>query len=195
MVCTGKLAAFCRSAPSAARSLGIFSTAAIPLAASRTLPTPARDNYTRFLPPMTILPPTPLPLLPSPIHRRINDTSIDAETSNLVIALKDLYKEEHAEINKLQWMLESLRIARFPSPSRTNSPVEGQVLPVPIVPTNFPRQQQSQQQQQQQKQLRTFQAMNRNARKAKRANHGKRPCSRIRRRYKVKAWANTSRKG
>jgi hypothetical protein len=50
-------------------------------------------------------------------------------------------------------------------------------------------------QQQQQQQQRTFQVMNRNARKAKRANHGKRPCSRIRRRYKVKKWANTCRKG
>jgi hypothetical protein len=37
--------------------------------------------------------------------------------------------------------------------------------------------------------------MNRNARKAKRANHGKRPCSRDRRRWKTKKWANTSRRG
>lgn len=41
----------------------------------------------------------------------------------------------------------------------------------------------------------TIRFMNRNARKAKRANHGKRPCSRIRRRYKTKKWANTCRKG
>ena len=51
------------------------------------------------------------------------------------------------------------------------------------------------QQQQQQKKDITVRYMNRNARKAKRANHGKRPCSRIRRRYKTKKWANTCRKG
>lgn len=55
--------------------------------------------------------------------------------------------------------------------------------------------QQQQQQQQQPKKDITVRYMNRNARKAKRANHGKRPCSRIRRRYKTKKWANTCRKG
>ena len=74
----------------------------------------------------------------------------------------------------------------------------------------LPFQQQQQQQQQQQPSLLTIvrqqqqllrqkditiRYMNRNARKAKRANHGKRPCSRIRRRYKTKKWANTCRKG
>ena len=67
-----------------------------------------------------------------------------------------------------------LRIALLPVNSST-------AVGVPLLP--------------QQQQQRTFQVMNRNARKAKRANHGKRPCSRIRRRYKVKKWANTCRKG
>lgn len=40
---------------------------------------------------------------------------------------------------------------------------------------------------------RVFQMMNRNARKGKRANRGKRPCSRVRRRWKKRSWANTSR--
>lgn len=127
----------------------------------------------------------------------------------------DYYRKEQKEgINNLQWMLDSLRIARMPSntPTTVNVPTEPRqqqqkgesndlqwmknplriaLLPidsstavgVPVLP------------QQQQQQQRTFQVMNRNARKAKRANHGKRPCSRIRRRYKVKKWANTCRKG
>ena len=125
----------------------------------------------------------------------------------------DYYRKEQKEgINNLQWMLDSLRIARMPSntPTTVNVPTEPRqqqqkgesndlqwmknplriaLLPidsstavgVPVLP--------------QQQQQRTFQVMNRNARKAKRANHGKRPCSRIRRRYKVKKWANTCRKG
>ena len=176
-----KLAACCRHSapPSIARSLGYFSTAALPASASKKLPTPGNNNYSRFLPPTTMVPPlvpSPPPFPPS--HRRINDTSsIDAETTNLVMALQNLQKKEETGINKLQWMLDSLRIARILPTSTT-------VLPV-----------QPQRSTQQQQQHRTFQIMNRNARKAKRANHGKRPCSRIRRRYKVKAWANTSRKG
>lgn len=175
-----KLAACCRHSapPSIARSLGYFSTAALPASASKKLPTPGNNNYSRFLPPTTMVPPLPSPPPFPPNHRRINETSsIDAETTNLVMALQNLQKKEETGINKLQWMLDSLRIARILPTSTT-------VLPV-----------QPQRSTQQQQQHRTFQIMNRNARKAKRANHGKRPCSRIRRRYKVKAWANTSRKG
>jgi len=85
------------------------------------------------------------------------------------MALQDLQKKQNEEANELQRMLDSLRIARMP-PNTT------------IVPKQ-PQQQH------------TFQVMNRNARKPKRANHGKRPCSRIRRKYKIKKWANTRRKG
>lgn len=189
MASFGKLAAACcRSAPSTTRSLaattshtiGFFSTAAAaPTAASKKQPTTPGNNYTRYLPPTTLVPPTPLPTLlpPTPTHRRVIN-SIDTETNNhLVIALQNLQKKEKTEINKLQWMLDALRIAHILPPSSTGT--SQLVRPV----------------QQQQQQHRTFQVMNRNARKAKRANHGKRPCSRVRRRYKVKAWANTSRKG
>jgi hypothetical protein len=68
-------------------------------------------------------------------------------------------------------------------------------LTLTILQQPQPQLQQQQQQQQQQKKDITVRFMNRNARKAKRANHGKRPCSRIRRRYKTKKWANTCRKG
>lgn len=194
MVPFGKLAVCCRPAPSIARALSFFSSVALPAAVLKTPPIPSGDNYTRFLPPTTMVPPH-LPLTPAPSHRRINDNSIDAEGKNLVMALQNLKRNEEAEINKLQWTMDSLRIARFLPLSKNTSSSVGLVRPDDIVPTYLPRQQQSQQPQEQKPQHRTFQVMNRNARKAKRANHGKRPCSRIRRRYKVKAWANTSRKG
>ena len=82
-----------------------------------------------------------------------------------------LLQHQKNDINYLENMLDSLRIARIPPPPPLNNT------------TSTPQQQQQQQQQQH-----TFQVMNRNARKAKRANHGKRPCSRVRRRFKVKKW-------
>ena len=85
-----------------------------------------------------------------------------------------MQKKQKEDINGLERMLDTLRIARLPTTISTPTPTSGVTNP---------------------QQQRTFQVMNRNARKAKRANHGKRPCSRIRRRYKVKKWANTSRKG
>ena len=90
-----------------------------------------------------------------------------AEGRVLKSALEDIKKKEIEGIDNLQWLLDSLRIAQIPSSTT-------------VVPN---------------KQQHTFQALNRNARKAKRANHGKRPCSRDRRRWKVKSWANTSRRG
>jgi hypothetical protein len=83
------------------------------------------------------------------------------------VALQDL-KKKREEINNLQWLMDKMKIATLPSPV----PSEGQSTS-----------------------QHTFQVMNRNARKAKRANHGKRPCSRDRRRWKTKKWANTSRRG
>lgn len=83
-----------------------------------------------------------------------------------------LLQHQKNDINYLEKFLDSLRIARIPSPP-----------PPPMNNTTSTPQQQQQQQQQH-----TFQVMNRNARKAKRANHGKRPCSRVRRRFKVKKW-------
>lgn len=92
------------------------------------------------------------------------------------VALEDLQKKQNVEINNLQWLLDSMRIARIPNDTST---------PTTFVP---PAPQQPQQQH-------TFQVMNRNARKPKRANHGKRPCSRVRRRYKKRKWMNPSRRG
>merc|ERR1719203_455566 len=161
MASFGKLAARSRSAPmiiqsiapkSHIGSLSLFSTA--PAAALKN-PSPPGNGRSPILP-TKILPPSPAP-------------------ENLVwkIALQDVQKKQKDDINGLQWMLDSLRIARMPT-SGTPTAV---VVPKPA------------------EQHHIFQAMNRNARKPKRANHGKRPCSRIRRRYKVKKWANTSRKG
>jgi len=118
----------------------------------------------------------PTPILPvQTYNHNVNNT----ESLILRTAIQDLNKEKK-NINSLEKMLESLRIARVlpTSTKSTSSPV---VLPTKLQPNK--------------QQQHTFQAMNRNARKAKRANHGKRPCSRIRRRYKVKKWANTSRRG
>jgi hypothetical protein len=84
----------------------------------------------------------------------------------LKIVLQDL-KRKQSEINNLQWLMDKMKIAQLPT-------------------TTVPSQSGDQH---------TFQVMNRNARKAKRANHGKRPCSRDRRRWKTKKWANTSRRG
>mmetsp|Transcript_28541 Transcript_28541/g.60499 ORF Transcript_28541/g.60499 Transcript_28541/m.60499 type:complete len:175 (+) Transcript_28541:45-569(+) len=114
-----------------------------------------------------ILPTTILPSSPVPSN---------PAPENLVwkSTLQGLQKKKKEEVNYLQRMLDSLRIVQLPTSKPTT-------MVVPHQPT--PQQQH------------TFQAMNRNARKPKRANHGKRPCSRIRRRYKFKKWANTSRRG
>ena len=104
-----------------------------------------------------------------------------AESLILRTAIQDINKEKK-NINSLEKMLETLRIAHLvPTTNSTKSTSPQVVLPIKHQP--------------EEQQQHTFQAMNRNARKAKRANHGKRPCSRIRRRYKVKKWANTSRRG
>ena len=76
-------------------------------------------------------------------------------------------KKKQDEMNNLQWLMDKMKIATLPS----TAPNTGSIT------------------------QHTFQVMNRNARKAKRANHGKRPCSRDRRRWKIKKWANTSRRG
>ena len=90
-------------------------------------------------------------MVPSPSRGRIQhhkDSSIDAEGTNLVMALQNLKKKEEKEINKLQDLLDSLRIARVLPPSTGTTSV-GHVLPVGgIVPTYYlPRQQQYQVQQ------------------------------------------------
>ena len=82
------------------------------------------------------------------------------------VVLQHLQKKRE-EINNLQWLMDKMKMATL-TPSTTV-----------VSPTT----------------RRTFQALNRNARKAKKANHGKRPCSRDRRRWKIKKWANTSRRG
>ena len=147
-------------------SISLLSSVAAPTAISKRV-----DDHQlgQFLPTAILLPQT--------YNHNVNNT----ESLVLRTAIQDLNKEEK-NINSLEKMLESLRIARvLPTTStKSTSPVG---LPKPT------KQQPDEQQQH------TFQAMNRNARKAKRANHGKRPCSRIRRRYKVKKWANTSRRG
>ena len=169
MLAFGKLAAISRSAPvivqsittkSHLGSLSLLSTAPALVAASKT-PSRSSDHFTRFILPTTVVPSSPAP------SNRVAE--------NLVwrAALQNVQKKQKEEINNLQWMLDSLRIAQLP----TNTPT----TVVPKLPT--------------QQQQHTFQVMNRNARKPKRANHGKRPCSRVRRRFKVKKWQNTSRRG
>ena len=145
-------------------SISLLSSKAAPIAIS------SKRGYGhqlgRFFP-TSILPQT---------NKHVNNT----ESLILRTAIQDLNKEKK-NINSLEKMLESLRIARVLPTTSTKSTSSQVVLPT--------KQQPDEQQQH------TFQAMNRNARKAKRANRGKRPCSRIRRRYKVKKWANTSRRG
>ena len=212
MASFGMLTVSIRSSPSIARSIASKSRiigsispfsavpAPPPAAASKISP-PPDDRYGRFTSPSTLLPAS-------------DNRGGSAVAERLVWkSALDYYRKEQKEgINNLQWMLDSLRIARMPSNTPTTvgvpaeprqqqqqkgesndlqwmkNPLRIALLPidsstavgVPVLP---------------QQQQRTFQVMNRNARKAKRANHGKRPCSRIRRRYKVKKWANTCRKG
>lgn len=109
----------------------------------------------------------PTKLLPIPLC----NTPASDSSSVLKIALQDL-KRKQTDINNLQWLMDRMKIVKMPTDtvSLPESTSQGT-------------------------QQRKFQVMNRNARKAKRANHGKRPCSRDRRRWKTKKWANTSRKG
>lgn len=146
-------------------SISLLSSAAAPIAISKR-----GDGHQlgQFIP-TSILP-------VQTYNHNVNNT----ECLILRTAIQDL-NEEKKNINSLEKMLETLRIARV-LPTTSTKSTSSQV--------ELPTKQQPDEQQQH-----TFQAMNRNARKAKRANHGKRPCSRIRRRYKVKKWANTSRRG
>eukprot|EP00585_Thalassiosira_rotula_P000446 CAMPEP_0196161980 /NCGR_PEP_ID=MMETSP0910-20130528/47606_1 /TAXON_ID=49265 /ORGANISM="Thalassiosira rotula, Strain GSO102" /LENGTH=174 /DNA_ID=CAMNT_0041426925 /DNA_START=35 /DNA_END=559 /DNA_ORIENTATION=+ len=174
MMALGKLAASGRPAQLIAQSiaskshigsLSLFSSASSLAAASKKPSQRTSDQFGRFILPTTILPSSSSPVVAeNPIWR--------------TALLQQLQKKKKEEINSLQCMLDSLRIARLP----TNKPPTSTVV-VPKQPM------------QEQQQQHTFQVMNRNARKPKRANHGKRPCSRIRRRYKFKKWANTSRRG
>ncbi|KAL7479490.1 hypothetical protein ACHAW6_005218 [Cyclotella cf. meneghiniana] len=109
----------------------------------------------------------PTKLLPIPLC----NTPVLDSNSVLKIALQDL-KRKQKDIDNLHWLLERMKIGRMPTNTVSLPESTSQAT-----------------------QQRTFQVMNRNARKAKRANHGKRPCSRDRRRWKTKKWANTSRKG
>ncbi len=86
-------------------------------------------------------------------------------------SLENIQRKQKDEINNLQWLKDSLRVAQMTPLTKSTA-------------TTNPEQSEH-----------TFQMMNRNARKAKRANHGKRPCSRDRRRWKTRSWANTSRRG
>eukprot|EP00984_Skeletonema_dohrnii_P026869 scaffold16271_cov118-Skeletonema_dohrnii-CCMP3373.AAC.5 len=104
-------------------------------------------------------------VLPSP-SSLVQQSSVESQLWRT--ALQDIKKKQQDEINNLQWLKDSLRAAQMmpPTTTVTTSPAQN-----------------------------TFQIMNRNARKPKRANHGKRPCSRVRRRWKTRSWANTSRRG
>ena len=154
-------------------SLSLLSTA--PAAASKKPSHPCNNNqYGRVINPTVIVPPTPPPSpTPNQHHRHpINESLV------WKAALQNLQRKQKTEIIGLEKMLDTLRIARMPANNNTTH--------TGVVSNQQPQQQQTQH---------TFQVMNRNARKPKRANHGKRPCSRIRRKYKVKKWANTRRKG
>jgi hypothetical protein len=106
-------------------------------------------------------------LCPQPSHE--HHCSVEGQLWRT--ALEEIKRKQRDEINNLQWLKESLRMAQMTPSTAT-------------VTTTNPQQPQN-----------TFQVMNRNARKAKRANHGKRPCSRDRRRWKTRSWANPSRRG
>lgn len=115
------------------------------------------------------------------------------ESQVMRTAMQELHRQKK-EINELERLLDTFRIASLPvhghhAPRRRpqHELLRVATLPGNSMPCNTATSTQNQEMQH------TFQVMNRNARKAKRANHGKRPCSRIRRRYKVKKWANTSR--
>ena len=115
-----------------------------------------------------------------------------AESQVMRTAMQELQRQKN-EIVKLERMLDTFRIASLPA--RGQAPrrrAQHELLRAATLPTTLPGNNTASSTQNQGMQH-TFQVMNRNARKAKRANHGKRPCSRIRRRYKVKKWANTSR--
>jgi hypothetical protein len=202
MASFGMLTVSIRSAPPIARSIAPkssigsispFSTvSAAPVAAFKKSTTTLDDRYGRFTSQTT--------LLTAPGNRGSGVADWLAWKS----ALGNFRKEQKEDINNLQMMLDSLRIARMPSNSPTTLGVPKQPpqqhqkgdpndlqwlkdpLRIALLPSNVSTAVGS---------PRTFQVMNRNARKPKRANHGKRPCSRIRRRYKVKKWANTCRKG
>ncbi|KAL3811535.1 hypothetical protein ACHAXA_010311 [Cyclostephanos tholiformis] len=206
MASFGMLTASIRSAPPIARSIAskssigfisLFSTA--PSAASKKSP-PPDDRYGRFTSTTTLM----------PSHNNRGDGI--AERLVWKSVLEYTRKKQNENINNLQYMLESLRIARMPSNTPTTVGVaepprqqeqkgdynDIQWTKVSLRIALLPRttsEALGSPFRPHQHQRRTFQVMNRNARKPKRANHGKRPCSRIRRRYKVKKWANTCRKG
>ena len=104
---------------------------------------------------------------PSPVE---NKRSVEGKLWRT--ALENIQRKQKDEINNLQWLKDSLRVAQMTPLTKSTAT------------TKNPEQSEH-----------TFQIMNRNARKAKRANHGKRPCSRDRRRWKTRSWANTSRRG
>ena len=106
---------------------------------------------------------------PSPVENKQQHNSVEGKLWRT--ALENIQREKKDEINNLQWLKDSLRVARMTPLTKSTA-------------TTNPEQSEH-----------TFQIMNRNARKAKRANHGKRPCSRDRRRWKTRSWANTSRRG
>lgn len=106
---------------------------------------------------------------PSPVENKQQHNSVEGKLWRT--ALENIQRKQKDEINNLQWLKDSLRVAQMTPLTKSTA-------------TTNPEQSQH-----------TFQIMNRNARKAKRANHGKRPCSRDRRRWKTRSWANTSRRG
>lgn len=163
--CGRSLSKLTQPHPSLSHNLGAFSFFSTAPSAASKKPSPI-NHYDRFILPTTLLP-TSQPPAQQP---RVVDGEL------LKSALQDL-KRQKEEISNLEKLMDTMRIARLPT--STTTPTSG----------GAPTQQQPQQQ------GRTFQVMNRNARKPKRANHGKRPCSRVRRRWKVKSWANTSRRG
>ena len=148
------------------RHVGITSLFSSHAAASKKILTPIHQ-YQRFNSPTRLLPTSPYPSNNNNIISPVNNTVYK------IALLQNVQKKRVEEINNLQWIMDKMKIATLPSPTTTTT--------TPAAPPTTTQ--------------RTFQAMNRNARKAKKANHGKRPCSRDRRRWKIKKWANTSRRG
>ena len=101
---------------------------------------------------------TKIAVLPTP-SSLVQQSSVEGQLWRT--ALQDIEKKQQAEINNLQWLKDRLRAAQMTPPTTT--------VTTPTVQIQN-----------------TFQIMNRNARKPKRANHGKRPCSRVRRRWKTR---------
>ncbi len=111
-----------------------------------------------------------------------SDDTLNKNRSQLQVALLQEMKrvsQEQKRVDDLISTIQSLKVGSVPSPpvpnnnqiNRTDSDSGSSIVQLPDM-------------------IGEFQVMNRNARRPKRANHGKRPVSRIKRREKRRKWGN-----